>query len=135
MYFKYNCLLFTCTSSTIFVEYFYFYLSSFFMSYLYFYSSTSIQYFYQLCNTIWHKPARLFSKWHVHCLSDITMQDCGKMSSVSDVVTSSVFVYSTHLKKTKAKGYSCNDHKLCLHELSHFIVASLRKNEHSIREL
>ena len=37
--FKNNCLLFTCTSSRIFLGYFYLYFSSFFLSYLYFYSS------------------------------------------------------------------------------------------------
>ena len=36
MYFKNNCILFTRTSSTIFLDYIYFYLSSFFSSYLYF---------------------------------------------------------------------------------------------------
>ena len=61
MYFKYNCLLFTCTSSTIFSEYFYLYLSSFFLSYWYFYSSTPIVYFYQLWNTC-------MQKWVTTCI-------------------------------------------------------------------
>ena len=47
LYFKYNFLLCTCTSSTFFGEYFYFYLSSFFPCYLYFYSSTKKLYLYQ----------------------------------------------------------------------------------------
>ena len=44
LYFKYICLLCTCTLSTFFCEYFYFYLSSFFSCYLYFYSSTENMY-------------------------------------------------------------------------------------------
>ena len=64
MYFKYNCLLFTCTSSTIFSEYFYLYLSSFFLSYLYFYSSTPIVYFYQL----WLRFTNAFDLLKLHHL-------------------------------------------------------------------
>ena len=44
LYFKYICLLCTCTSSTFFCEYFYFYLSCFFSCYLYFYSSSENMY-------------------------------------------------------------------------------------------
>ena len=49
LYFKYISLLCTCTSSTFFGEYFYFYLSSFFPCYLHFYSSTKKLYLYQHC--------------------------------------------------------------------------------------
>ena len=49
LYFKYICLLCTCTSSTFFGKHFYFYLSSFFPCYLYFYSSSKNVYLYQHC--------------------------------------------------------------------------------------